>query len=214
MEKTGHIDAGHVGLPGRWRNGQSLVFGVHFARCTILISVCFRLRYLTAHEDVIVYRERQDVPSRPAFEGSTLERISKEKMVRVGYFPDRMPYCFMNQQQHLVGMEVELLHRLAARMQWRLEFVPYTASTVEQQLAAGEIDLIIGGVIMMPERLLRADFTQPYQTATVAIVARDHRRSEFDTWEKLRTRTDLRLGVIHNDLAAREGSTCPTRRLS
>ena len=68
-------------------------------------------------------------------------------MVRVGYFPDRMPYCFLNQQQHLVGMEVELLHRLAARMQWRLEFVPYTPVNVEQQLADGEIDLIIGGSI-------------------------------------------------------------------
>ncbi len=54
----------------------------------------------------------------------------------------------------------------------------------------------------MPERLLRGGFTQPYQTATLAVVTRDHRRGEFDTWEHLRKENGLRLGANHVDMAA------------
>ena len=65
---------------------------------------------------------------------------------------------------------VELMHRLAVRLQVQLEFVPYAYDTMIEQLESGEIDLVSGGLIMNPERLLRVGFTQPYQTATIAVV--------------------------------------------
>ncbi len=155
----------------------------------------------SAHKQVVVYRDRADVPDRP-LASSTLVHIRDEKSIRVGYSADAKPYCFFNQQQSLVGLDIELMHRLAERLQIRLEFVPYTSSTAEEQLSTGEIDVIVGGVILMPERLLRGGFTQPYQSATLAVVTRDHRRGEFDTWEQLRKATDLRLGAQHEDMAA------------
>lgn len=159
------------------------------------------LQLPSAHDDVIVYRERDQVPERTAWNGSTLDRIKAEKVIRIGYFPDRKPYCFINSQQELVGLDVELLHGLAKRMELQLQFVPYTPATVEEQLAAGEFDVVIGGVIMMPERLVRVGFTQPYQTATLSVVARDFQRGKFDTWEHLRETSDLRLGATHIDMA-------------
>jgi ABC-type amino acid transport substrate-binding protein len=93
------------------------------------------------------------------------------------------------------------MHRLALRLDVRLEFIPYAYDTVVDQLEAGEIDLAVGGLIMVPERLLRAGFTQPYETATIAAVLLDHRRGELDTWDDPHMPPEMRLGVVHEDFA-------------
>lgn len=156
----------------------------------------------TAYHDVVVYGSGDAIPRGPSSDGSTLQRLKEEKVLRVGYHADHLPYSFFNQQDRLVGLDVELMHRLAARLQVRLEFIPYQYDTVVDQLDSGEIDVALGGLIMNPERLLRAGFTQPYQTATAAVVLPDHRRGEFDTWDDPNMPKGLRLGAIHEDVAA------------
>ncbi len=155
----------------------------------------------SAYSDVIVYESRNEVPNRPAITRGTIERLKTHKALRVGYHADHLPYSFFNDQKHLVGLDVELMHRLAARLQVRLEFVPFVYDTVIEQLESGEIDVAVGGLTMQPERMLRAGFTQPYQTATVAIAVPDYRRGEFDSWDDPQMPADLRLGTVHEDVA-------------
>jgi Na+/H+-dicarboxylate symporter/ABC-type amino acid transport substrate-binding protein len=152
-------------------------------------------------KDVVVYSSRDEVPLPPQQEGSTLQRIKTDRVLRVGYHADHLPFSFFNQQQHLVGMDVELLHGLATRLQVRLEFIPYSYESVVEQLENGEFDVAVGGLVLTPELLLQAGFTQPYQTATIAIVLPDHRRNEFDTWDDPRMAKELRLAVVHEDVA-------------
>jgi ABC-type amino acid transport substrate-binding protein len=153
------------------------------------------------HEDVVVYESRDELPTRPPLQGSTLQRLKREKVLRVGFHADHLPYSFFNRQQDLVGLDVELMHRLAIRLEMRLEFVPYSYDTVIEQLETGEIDVAVGGLMIKPERLLRVGFTQPYQAATMAVVLPDHRRGEFDTWDDPHMPADVRLGVVYEDLA-------------
>ena len=167
-----------------------------------LDSRLLSLELSSLYDNVVVYRVASDVPDRPSLEGSTLDRVKAGQPLRVGYHPDHLPYSFFNQQQRLVGLDVELMHRLATRLQTRLEFVPYDYDAVVDQLNAGQIDVAVGGLIMKPERLLIAAFTQPYQTATVAIVAPDHRRAQFDAWDGADLPANLRLGALHEDVVA------------
>ena len=134
-------------------------------------------------------------------------------MLRVGYHPDHLPYSFFNQRQHLVGLDVELMHRLAVRLKIRLEFVPFAYDSVVEQLESGEIDLAIGGLMMKPERLLQAGFTEPYQTATIAIVVPDHRRREFDTWDDPQRPSEVRLGVAYEEVAVAAERQLPGVRI-
>ena len=132
------------------------------------------------HEDVVVYESRDEVPVR-IFNGEPVfERLAKEKILRVGYRTRHLPYSHFNRRNELVGFDVELMHRLAARLEVRLEFVPYTYESVTEQLNSGEIDVAMSGLVIKPERLLQVGFSRPYQQATVSIVVRDHRRDEFD----------------------------------
>lgn len=133
------------------------------------------------HSEVIVYESRNEVPER-TFEGEKmLELLASEKVLRVGYRTKHLPYSHFNRRHELVGFDVELMHRLAARLNVRLEFVPYTYDTVIEQLDSGEIDIAMSGLVIKPERLLHVGFSRPYQQATVAIAVRDHRRDEFDS---------------------------------
>lgn len=152
------------------------------------------------HDDVVVYSDRDSLPDRSPNGRSAIQRLRQERSIRVGYLPDAMPYCFLNRDNQLVGLDVELFHRLAQRMRIRLQFVPCSVQSAEQQLQSEEIDVLIGGVMLTPERLLRLKFTQPYQSATLAIVARDHRRSDFHNWEQLASTSGLRLATNHSDI--------------
>ena len=132
------------------------------------------------HDDVVVYESRDEVPPRRFSGGSMLEQLVQEKVLRVGYRTRHLPYSYVNRRNELVGFDVELMHRLGARLGVRLEFVPYTYDSVIEQLDSGEIDVAMSGLVIKPERLLAVGFSRPYQRATVAVVVRDHRRDEFD----------------------------------
>lgn len=162
-----------------------------------LLSLSIRQPY----SDVVVYRSRDELPNGPAHNGSTFERIKNDRVLRVGYHPDHLPYSFFNEQQELVGLDVELMHHLARRLRTRLEFVPYEYDTVVEQLTSGEIDVAIGGLIENPERLLEVGFTGHYHSATLSVVTPDHRREEFVTLDAMRKQKELRLAVQTGDLA-------------
>ncbi|MCD0462924.1 cation:dicarboxylate symporter family transporter [Roseiconus lacunae] len=159
------------------------------------------LEIQSPHENVIVHAAADELPEQERSQRSTLERIIESGTCRVGFLPDAMPYCFFNSRQHLVGLDVELMHRLAKRLEIRLEFVPCSHETFLQRLASNEIDIAIGGVLLLPERLAKVGLTQPYRTATLAVVTQDHRRGEFGSWENFKNDPEVHLGANHIDVA-------------
>ncbi|MCA9259625.1 MAG: cation:dicarboxylase symporter family transporter [Planctomycetales bacterium] len=183
-----------AGMLCRWRLGAlHLEYDLDKRLLALAISEPYR--------DVKVFRTGDEVPSRSQLDGTTLSRLKAGRVLRVGYHPDHLPYCFFNSQDELVGFDVELMHRLAARLDVRLEFVPYRYTTLVDQLTRGDIDLAIGGLTVRPERLLQLGFTSAYQTADIAVVTHDHRRQEFGVWINQPDARNLRLGVTQVDLA-------------
>jgi Na+/H+-dicarboxylate symporter/ABC-type amino acid transport substrate-binding protein len=161
------------------------------------------------HDDSTVFRHGDPPPERRSAAESAVERFDDDGLLRVGYRPDLMPYVFFNRKGDLVGLDVALMHRLAKRLNVRLEFVPYSQGTIVDQLEAGEIDVAIGGLMILPERLRLVSFSEPYQSATMAIVVRDHRRHEVKTWSEADAVAGLRLGAIHQDVVAAARARLP-----
>lgn len=160
------------------------------------------LEVSTPHAHVAVYSESPAITAQLTPTQSTLEKVKEERLLRVGYHPDHLPYSFFNSKGRLVGLDVELMHRLASRLEVTLHFLPYSYDTLVEQLDNGEIDLAVGGLTTNPERLMVAGFTHSYQSATIAIVVPDHRRLEFTTWDKVGSTPALRLAVLQKDVAA------------
>jgi ABC-type amino acid transport substrate-binding protein len=60
-------------------------------------------------------------------------------------------------------------------------------------LASGRIDIMMSGLMITPERALEVHFTEPHLKSTLSLIVADHDRSQFDTNEKLRALSELRI---------------------
>ena len=85
---------------------------------------------------------------------------------------------------------------LARELEVELEFIEWTYETVFEELNQGKFDIAIGGLIVNPERLAKANFSNPYINMTTAVVVEDHRRNEFKNWRFIDEKLIVRLGVV------------------
>jgi len=134
-------------------------------------------------------------------EGSRLDQILDRGVLRVGYHPDMYPFCFFNDDDQLVGYDVALIHELAAELDLKLVFIPWSYETRDEQLSSGQIDIAIGGLMVTSERLARMTLTDSYMTITAAIVIEDHRRDLAATWAGIRKLEGFRLATTGRRLS-------------
>lgn len=157
------------------------------------------LKIESPSKNVVTYLPDSIIPPRDLNTKSTLERINRNLAIRVGYHADHIPYSFINSQGRLVGMDVEMMHRMADSMQLKIEFVPFQYDDVLDKLNDGEIDVAVGGILAAPRRISRCGFTESYETATVAVMVPDHRRRDFTTWDQIESDQGIRLGLVYQD---------------
>ena len=150
----------------------------------------------------VVHREVP--PARPTLDPqqSRVERIRESGILRVGYHPDNLPFSYFNQAGDLVGFDVDMAHLLAEELDCKLEFVPLQFETMAQQLKDDHFDLIMSGIGVTTPRLEAMSFSDPYLEVTLAVVVRDHRRSEFATLEAIQKIEGLRISVVSQDYFA------------
>jgi Na+/H+-dicarboxylate symporter len=127
---------------------------------------------------------------------SRLRSIVKGGKLRIGYNPENLPFSFLNDNGDLVGFDIELMHVMAQELKVELEFIPWTYKTILKKLEQNKFDVAIGGLIVTPERLTKANFSNPYMNITTAVVVEDHRRYKFKSWRSIDKQLGIRLGVI------------------
>jgi Na+/H+-dicarboxylate symporter/ABC-type amino acid transport substrate-binding protein len=128
-----------------------------------------------------VRAESTTADSRPV-----LARMRERGVLRVGYMHDAMPFSFFNEAGDLVGLDVELAHRLATELNVRLEFVPIERSDMAARLSAGDCDVVMAGVAVTTLRAAEMLFTATYLDETIAFVVPDHQRDRFASWQSIR----------------------------
>ena len=127
---------------------------------------------------------------------SRLRSIINRGKLRVGYNPENMPFSFVNDNGDLVGFDIELMHLLSQALEVGLEFIPWTYETTIKEIEQNKFDVIIGGMIVTPERLLKANFSNPYLNITTALVVKDYQRDKFKSWRMIDKERINRLGVV------------------
>jgi len=137
--------------------------------------------------------EEPPVPSEP-FEGSRLDRIHEDQLLRVCYFSDSLPFAFVNAQNHLVGFDVAMAHELAKELQVELAFIRVERAQLAGHLNGGTCDIAMSGFAVTPERTREHRMSVPYRRLTLAFAVPDHHRRNFSTWEQIGERA-VNLGV-------------------
>lgn len=127
---------------------------------------------------------------------SPIERIRRTRILRVGYNATRRPFCYINGEGNLVGLDVELMHYLADDFELEIVFVPYDFDTLQEQLAADHFDIAVGGFVATPLRLDEMRASDAYLDAYIGIAVPDHRRDEFADLRTIRGLDRVRVAFV------------------
>ena len=72
----------------------------------------------------------------------------------------------------IVGFDIDLMDSLAARIEYRVEYIEVPFDGVVAGLKTGKYDAIISSFTITPEREAEVDFTRPYMNAGQSIAVR------------------------------------------
>jgi polar amino acid transport system substrate-binding protein len=111
------------------------------------------------------------------------------------------PWALRSENGDLRGFEVDVANKLAADMGVEPQIVAYAWKQLLPALESGEIDVIAAGMTITPERALRVNFSQPYESGGIALAANSSSTSEATTLEDLNS-AHYRLGAVKDSVAA------------
>jgi ABC-type amino acid transport substrate-binding protein len=146
------------------------------------------------HTTLLPQAVSNPVPLKPG--QNRLDRIKQRGSLRVGYRPDNLPYTYFNREGNLVGLDIDLVTRLANDLNVGIEFVGFRSETLAQQLADDHFDIALSGLTDSLERSSTMLMTEPYLVVNMGLLVRDHQRAEFESEEAINRRKRLRIGVV------------------
>ncbi len=138
-------------------------------------------------------------PVQAGSDSPVLARIVESGKLRVGMSGGQPPLNFRSKSGELRGLEVDMAAALAGLMGIELKIVEKPFAELLGALAGGEVDLVMSGMTVTPERNMKAAFVGPYFLSGKSILTRSTTLAQTETVADL-DQADLKL-------AALEGST-------
>ena len=138
-----------------------------------------------------------------------LNNITKRRILRVGYLPNRLPFVYRNNylpekdRSILQGIEAEMMNDLAWNLKAKLEYYPVTEKQAQSALNNNQVDIVIGGIGMTVNTLKCYGFTDHVLELHPAIIAKYKNISEFKNVKKIKKRTDLVLAYSSQIISQR-----------
>jgi polar amino acid transport system substrate-binding protein len=102
------------------------------------------------------------VVTAPAFAGKVLDGIVERGEVRVGMTGSQPPLNVKSKSGKLIGYEVDLVEILAESMGVKAKLVVLPFSQLLPALKKGDVDMVVSGVTITPERNTQVAFVGPY----------------------------------------------------
>ncbi len=132
-------------------------------------------------------------------ESPFLSRVMASGKLRIGMSGSQPPLNFRSADGELKGLEVDLAGALANLMGLELAIVERPFAELLGALAAGDVDLVMSGMTITPERNMKTAFVGPYFLSGKSILTRSATLAQADEAGDL-DQASLKL-------AALEGST-------
>jgi polar amino acid transport system substrate-binding protein len=138
-------------------------------------------------------------PSESASSRGHLPEILARGELRVGISGDLPPLNMKNKAGEIIGLEVDLVTALANSMGLDVRLVETPFPELLEALESDEVDLVISGMTMTPERNARVAFVGPYFISGTSVLTKS---------EEIAGQHDAKeLDVAGRKYAALEGST-------
>ena len=133
--------------------------------------------------------------------GDTLQRVVDFKVLKVGMSGNQPPMTMANREGGLMGFDVDLARALADAMKVKLEIVPMPFGKLMEALEKDEIDMILSGLAITPERTEEVSFVGPYMMSGKSILTKDSVLAKMSGSKEF-NRKDLKLLALSNSTSA------------
>jgi len=141
-------------------------------------------------------------PSSSPANAPVLSAIVERGTLRVGMSGDQPPFNVVSKRGELIGLEVDLARALANSLGVELELVQRPFGTLLGALDAGEVDLVMSGLTMTPERNMKVGFVGPYFVSGKAILTKNETLARSDEAGDINKRT-VRLAALAGSTSER-----------
>lgn len=135
---------------------------------------------------------------------SRIDRIREQGVIRIGFNAGDLPFAFYNSKGDLVGLDIDMAHRLASDLEVRIDFVSFTASTLAEQLAEDHFDLVTTPLPTTTRQSLKLDLSEPIMNFTLALVVPESLKADYADLETIRRRGAFTLGVPTGNVFAHQ----------
>lgn len=125
-----------------------------------------------------------------------LSSILKREVLRVGYSPQSIPYCFWNDKNQLVGYDIAYAYQLALDLDCSLELIEVDLDNMADELVSGRYDIVMSAIIMNEQRIEQMDFTNPYTEQANTLVIPISKKGQFLDLTRVQERPDLKIGGV------------------
>ncbi len=117
-------------------------------------------------------------------DGDLLERIKERGSIIVATEGTWAPWTFHDENDELVGYDIEVARGIASYLGVEAEFVEGEWDGLFAGLNADRYDIVANGVEVTPERAETYDFSEPYAYIRTAIIVRDD-NTDISSFEDL-----------------------------
>lgn len=108
-------------------------------------------------------------PSTASGEGDLLSRVTDAGVLRVANPQTSPPYSFRDENDEVMGFDVDFANEIGERMGLDIEFIQGDFDTFIPGLDTDRWDVVIAGQAITEERMEQVDFSHPYRVSMVTI---------------------------------------------
>ena len=101
-----------------------------------------------------------------------LGSTGKNGKLRVALAPYYEPLCYMDAEGKPTGYEMDVVNRIAAELDRKVEFISIVGGARMEMIASGKADLSGGSMSITPERMEKVDFLPSHYKGGVTILIR------------------------------------------
>ena len=129
----------------------------------------------------------------------TLNSVLKNRILRVGVSLFT-PWVLRNKSGDLVGFEIDVANQLAKDLSVQLELKEFVWDAIVPALLNKEIDIIVAGMVITPQRALKVNFSQPYANSGIGLATNLALTKDFTGLADL-NRQKVKVGVVAGTVA-------------
>jgi len=104
--------------------------------------------------------------------GTVLDGILKKGELVVGMTGDQPPLNATTKNGEIIGLDADLARAIAVSMNVKIRFARMPFAELLPALQAGQVDMIVSGMTMTPERNLKVAFIGPYYVSGKGILTK------------------------------------------